>query len=119
MLYKEVKTTNVIKNIVMSDTVKKGELSCKLTSTELRKRKEEVIAVLKAKILEKHELTDGYKYRFEATDEMLDLLTDFLKSERACCNFFDFNLALKDKIVWLYITGPEGVKDFIKTELEF
>lgn len=102
----------------MLDTVKKREVSCKLTSPELRKRKEEVITVLRSKILETQELADGYKYKFEATDDMLDQLTAFLKSERACCDFFDFNLALSDKTVWLSITGPDGAKDFIKTELE-
>lgn len=103
----------------MLETEKKKEVSCKLTSPELRKRKEEVIAVLKSKVLEKQELADGYKYKFEATDDMLDQLTSFLKSERACCDFFDFNLALSDKIVWLSITGPDGAKDFIKTEMDF
>lgn len=102
----------------MLDTVKKRELSCKLTSPELRKGREEVIAVLKAKILETQELADGYKYIFDATDEMLDQLTTFLKSERPCCDFFDFRLAISDKIVWLSITGPDAAKDFIKTELE-
>lgn len=102
----------------MLETEKKKEVSCKLTSPELRKRKEEVIAVLKSKVLEKQELVDGYKYKFEATDDMLDQLTSFLKSERACCDFFDFNLALSDKIVWLSITGPDGAKDFIKTEMD-
>lgn len=115
---KETKTSSNIKSVVMLDTVKKRELSCKLTSPELRKRKEVVIAVLKVKVLETQELADGYKYKFDATDEMLDQLTAFLKSERACCDFFDFNLALSDKIVWLSISGPDGAKDFIKTELE-
>jgi len=68
----------------MLETEKKKEVSCKLTSPELRKRKEEVIAVIKTKILDKQELADGYKYKFEATDDMLDQLTAFLKSERAC-----------------------------------
>ncbi len=103
----------------MLETEKKKEVSCKLTSPELRKRKEEVIAVIKTKILDKQELADGYKYKFEATDDMLDQLTAFLKSERACCDFFDFNLSLSDKIVWLSITGPDGAKGFIKTEMDF
>lgn len=115
---KETKGSLNFKSVVMPDTMKMRELSCKLTSPELRKRKEEVIAVLKSKMQETQELANGYKYKFDATDEMLDQLTAFLKSERACCDFFDFNLALTDKIVWLSITGPDGVKDFIKTELE-
>ncbi|MBN8876825.1 MAG: hypothetical protein J0I32_04710 [Sphingobacteriales bacterium] len=116
---KETKSSTAIKPAVMLETEKKKEVSCKLTSPELRKRKEEVIAVIKTKILDKQELADGYKYKFEATDDMLDQLTAFLKSERACCDFFDFNLSLSDKIVWLSITGPDGAKGFIKTEMDF
>jgi hypothetical protein len=116
---KETKSFTAIKPAVMLETEKKKEVSCKLTSPELRKRKEEVIAVLKTKVLDKQELAEGYKYKFEATDNMLDQLTSFLKSERACCDFFDFNLALSDKIVWLSITGPDGAKEFIKTEMDF
>jgi hypothetical protein len=115
---KETKNSSNVKSVVMLDTVRKRELSCKLTSPELRKRKEEVISVLKSQVLETQELAGGYKYKFEATDEMLDQLTVFLKAERACCDFFDFNIALSDKIVWLSITGPDGAKNFIKTELE-
>ena len=103
----------------MPDTVRNREVTCKLTSPELRKRKEVVIAALKSKLLGKQELADGYKYKFDVTDEMLDQLTAFIKSERACCDFFDFTIALSDKIVWLSITGPAGTKDFIRNEIEF
>ncbi len=103
----------------LSNTGKSEAVSCRLTSPELRKRKEEVVAVLKAKVLQKQELPDGYKYKFEATDDMLDQLIQFIKSERLCCNFFYFNLAVSDKIVWVSITGPDGTKNFIESELEF
>jgi hypothetical protein len=94
-------------------------MACKLTSPELRKRKEEVIAQLKAKVLDKKELADGYSYKFNGTDEMLDSLTAFIKSERLCCDFFNFKLSVSaDSVAWLEILGPDGVKDFIRTELE-
>jgi hypothetical protein len=97
--------------------VKTSKLTCKLTSPELRIRKEQVIAALKSKILDSRELVDGYEYKFDASDDMLDQLTEFIKSERICCEFFDFGLNLKNNQVWLSITGPEGSKEFIKTEL--
>jgi len=94
-------------------------MTCKLTSPELRKRKEEVIAVLKTQILEKKDLTNGYAYKFNGTDETLDTLMDFIKSERKCCDFFDFKLVVaNDSFAWLEITGAEGAKQFIETELE-
>lgn len=97
----------------------KAFLSCKLTSQELRKRKEEVISKVKKQVLDKKELSDGYTYKFKGTDEMLDMLTAFVKSERQCCDFFNFTMKVNsDSFVWLDITGQEGVKEFIETELE-
>jgi hypothetical protein len=94
-------------------------MACKLTSPELRKRKEEVIAQLKARVLERVALPDGFSYRFASTDEILDALTDFIKSERQCCDFFNFNLRISnDTQIWLDIYGAEGTKDFIVKELE-
>jgi hypothetical protein len=94
-------------------------LTCKLTSPELRKRKEEIISNLKTKILEKKELPDGYAYKFNGNDEILDFLTAFIKSERMCCDFFNFKLLISNaSVVWLEISGAEGAKEFIKTELE-
>jgi hypothetical protein len=97
----------------------KNDLTCKLTTAEQRKRKEEVIARLKQQVLQKQELPDGYAYRFNGTDEMLDALTAFIKSERICCDFFDFKLSVSSRSeIWLEISGTEGVKEFIRAELE-
>ncbi|MBN8788110.1 MAG: hypothetical protein J0I84_13550 [Terrimonas sp.] len=94
-------------------------ITCKLTSPELRKRKEEVILELKQQIQEREELPDGFAYRFNGTDTILDSLTAFIKSERMCCDFFNFKLLVSnDSTVWLEISGADGTKEFIKTELE-
>ena len=99
---------------------KSSDLSCKLTTPELRRRKETVIASLKRQILQKKELKNGYAYKFTGSDKMVDELAEFIKTERACCDFFVFNLSFSgDKSeAWLQITGAKGAKEFIKTELE-
>lgn len=99
---------------------KGSEMSCKLTTPELRKRKETVLASLKKQVLEKKELPDGYAYKFTGTDNMVDALAEFIKTERACCDFFTFNLSISgdQSEAWLEIKGREGVKDFIQSELE-
>jgi hypothetical protein len=100
---------------VVGDT---NNVSCKLTSEELQKRKATVLATLKSKVLEKKELSDGYSFKFENTDEMIDLLTEFVKSERQCCDFFNFALHIKnDGSLWFDLTGPEGAKEMIGSEL--
>jgi hypothetical protein len=100
---------------------KKTELTCKLTTPELSKRKATVIAGLKKQLLQKKELINGYAYKFKGTDAVLDELASFIKTERACCDFFVYSISISgDKSeAWLSLTGPAGVKDFIKTELEF
>ncbi|HEV7622235.1 MAG TPA: hypothetical protein VGO09_10890 [Flavisolibacter sp.] len=99
---------------------KSTKFTCKLTTPELRKRKETVIESLKKQLLQKKELKNGYAYKFTGTDKMIDELTEFVKTERACCDFFVFNMSISgDKgEAWLEITGKSAAKDFIKSELE-
>src|SRR4030095_9323150 len=52
----------------MNNVNKHTDITCKLTSQELQKRKEEVIASLKIKVLDKKELKDGYSFKFEGTE---------------------------------------------------
>ncbi len=98
----------------------KSPLTCKLTSAEMQQRKTAVLALIQKNVLEKKELDDGYAFKFQGNDAMIDTLTAFIKTEKECCDFFTFNLAVRGNqdYVWLQLTGPEGVKDFIKTELE-
>ena len=43
---------------------KAGELSCKLTTPELQKRKATVLAGLKAQLIERKETPGGYAFKF-------------------------------------------------------
>jgi hypothetical protein len=63
---------------------------------------------------------NGFAYKFEGSDSMLDELVTFIKTERACCDFFSFKLSVSgdQSETWLEITGPAGAKDFIAKELE-
>jgi hypothetical protein len=103
----------------MTKTSKKNELTCELTTPELRERKATVIASLKKEMIGKKELKNGFAYKFAGTDTMVDELTTFVKTERACCGFFIFNLSISGNKseAWLEITGPKGTKEFIRTEL--
>ena len=92
---------------------------CKLTSAEFRERKATVVASLKKQILEKKELKNGFAYKFEGTDNTIDEITHFIKTERQCCGFFKFSMSIHgDSEMWLEITGPRGVKEVIANELE-
>jgi hypothetical protein len=95
-------------------------VACKLTTPELQKRKATVLESLRKKILEKKELPNGYAFKFNGSDKMIDELTEFAKKERQCCDFFAFNLKMTGDTgsVWFEITGGKEAKGFIKTELE-
>lgn len=96
-------------------------IACKLTSPELQKRKATIIAALQNQIIEKRELPDGYSFKFAGTDSILDQLTDFIKTERQCCEFFTFTIKISDEksFIRFDIAGPNGAKDFMEMELGF
>ena len=99
--------------------MKTKTVACKLTSLELQKYKTEVIALLKDNILKREELSDGYCYTFVGSDTILDQVLTFIKTERQCCSFLTFNLSIEDvqSSLILNITGPDGAKEFINTEM--
>lgn len=103
----------------MKATNQSNELSCKLSSKKLVKRKMTVLNNLKNQVLETKELDNGYAFRFPGSDDVLDQLNEFIKSERTCCDFFIYGLSISgDKSeAWLELTGPEGAKEFISEEL--
>jgi hypothetical protein len=98
---------------------KSGAMACKLTTPELQQRKATVIASLKQQMVDRKELSNGYAFKFAGTDQVVDELTEFIKTERECCDFFNFNLSVSgDKSeAWLQLTGAEGAKEFITAEL--
>ena len=99
---------------------KQGNLTCKLTTPELQKRKATVLTSLQKQILETKELENGYAFKFNGSDKTIDELTEFAKSERQCCDFFSFNISITGDTtsVWFEITGSKEAKEFIKTEME-
>jgi hypothetical protein len=94
------------------------QITCKLTTPELQKRKATVVAELKALVLERNELENGYSFKFEGTDQNLDQLTEFIKTEKMCCDFFTFQLTVEEGTAILHITGPTGAKEFLKEEID-
>lgn len=95
-------------------------LTCKLTTPELQRRKATILRGLREQLLEYHELPSGFAYRFSGSDSMIDELAAFIKTERECCPFLKFSLIIDGECTsaWLELTGPDGAKEFIRTELQ-
>jgi hypothetical protein len=84
-----------------------------LSKTE-RSRHDELGHRLLAAVQEKGELPAGYALRLPQGDLMA--AAEWVSYERKCCPFFTFALeqSADGGPVWLRITGPEGVKVFIR-----
>lgn len=95
------------------------QLTCKLSTPELRVRRSTVIADLKKLVKTKGTLTNGLTFSFSSEDEVLDKLIDFVKSERLCCDFLSFTLSVTDDKATLELTGPDGTREFLEHEIGF
>jgi hypothetical protein len=66
----------------------------------------------------RRELPDGYAFQMDTKQIDTGQLVEWIELERRCCPFFGFEVLWdrKNGPVWLHLTGPEGVKDFILGE---
>ena len=96
-----------------------NDLACKLTTPELRRRRESVIADLRSHIRNREETADGCIYTLPATADTIGQVTSFIETERQCCEFFSFRLSVPSgsSEIHLEISGPQGAKEFLKDEL--
>lgn len=88
-------------------------------TSEQRERQSVLKKRMQKETREVSEMPKGYAFRFDGNADNILMLAEFISLERLCCPFFDFELEVgADKdIVWLRLTGREGVKDFLKAEL--
>ena len=60
-------------------------------------------------------------FRFRIAQERMDLvaLAEWVRLERKCCPFFSFTIEIEGGAgsTWLTLSGPPGVKEFIRLEL--
>lgn len=95
--------------------------SCDMSALAPGER-ERHLAMMKAvfgAVQEIRELADGYAFRLPNDAEMLIQVSAFVAKERLCCPFFGFRIEIESESgpLWLSLTGREGVKPFIKTEI--
>ncbi len=68
---------------------------------------------------ERRELDNGYAFRLSPQKISLEEVAQWMELERICCPFFDLEVEAEpnDGPIWLRMTGPEGVKEFIRSEI--
>ena len=66
------------------------------------------------------ELENGYEFQFSPSNVSVEDLANWVVAESKCCPFFDFHIDLEEegRLLWLRLTGEEGVKEFIRSEFK-
>jgi hypothetical protein len=64
------------------------------------------------------ETPKGYEFQYSPSSVTLAELADWTMHEAKCCPFFDFHIDLEErgKLICLRLTGPDGIKPFIRSE---
>jgi hypothetical protein len=64
------------------------------------------------------ELPKGYEFQFSPEDISIADAAQWVVAEEKCCPFFDFHIDLEKQggLVCVGLTGPEGIKQFIRSE---
>jgi len=97
-----------------------SELTCNINGIPPRERARygRLVEALRHAIQERRELPDGSAFQMDTKQIDTGQLVEWIELERRCCPFFRFEVLWdrKNGPVWLHLTGPEGVKDFILGE---
>jgi len=87
-------------------------------TAEQRERKKEVGKILRSALIGIREIDQGFEFEYPADLETYRAAAEFVPLERACCPFFEFGIRLEPAggRLRVTLTGPEGVKGFIREE---
>ncbi len=96
-------------------------IACNLNALDMgqRRRHQSLTLQLCATAQEARELPDGYSFRIPSDEATIQMTAEWITLERRCCPFIAFGLEVGPEggPLWLNLTGREGVKPFLKTEL--
>jgi hypothetical protein len=96
-------------------------LACDLDaiSAGARPRYNELRGMLAAAAAGKRDLPDGVAIQISTERMALAHLAEWISLERKCCPFFTFKIEVAPNSgpVWVSLTGPAGVKEFLSQAL--
>lgn len=86
---------------------------------EQRQRHKALSVELRTAVQGMRELPDGYAFRLPSDEAMMQKTMEWVVMERRCCPFIAFALEIEREggPLWLKLSGREGVKPFLKLEL--
>jgi hypothetical protein len=88
---------------------------CTLTPAAVQTRREGLLADLVQRADVRHELPDGYRLQFAASDDILSGIARTVDAERQCCRFLRFTITVEPNggPFHLDLTGPQGTREFL------
>lgn len=96
-------------------------IACDMTAIPPEQRQSHLTTSknLFAKIQQIRELENGYEFRLADERGLMLELAEFISLEKLCCPFLNFMIEVEQEggPVWLRLTGREGVKAFIREEI--
>ncbi len=71
-------------------------------------------------VLERRELPSGYELRLDPAKVSIVDLARWVDGEQSCCPFLALAIEKEPRNgpLWLRLTGPAGVKDFLLAEMD-
>ena len=97
-------------------------VACDLRAFDVaqRERYDELVGVLRAAVLERRELPDGYAFVLPSDPAICTRAMEFAMLERRCCPFWTLRLELAPQggPLTLSLTGPEGAEELLAGFLE-
>lgn len=118
---KKIKSNQSSKAKMKTDSKEEPIFACRLDALDAsqRERHKSLWLQLQDGVREIKELKDGYGFRFSSSPSTVLLAAEWITLERLCCPFFNFALEIEgdNESAWLNITGREGVKEFLRLEM--
>ena len=101
--------------------MKESPIACDMSAIEAGRREQHMTTgkeVFRA-AAEIKELPDGYAFRLSGEPDLLVKAAEFISLEKLCCPFLRFVIEVEAEggPVWLLLVGREGVKAFIREEV--
>lgn len=95
--------------------MKELPIACTLSATERRRRREALLPGLLASAVERLSIPNGYRWRFEAGEDLLADIASVIDAERRCCRFLHFVVTAEPDTgpISLEVTGPPGTRGFL------
>lgn len=90
-------------------------IACSLGPDALRARRDDLLGGLVRRAIDRIDIPNGYRVRFDDAAGILTEIAGVMEAERQCCRFLSFRLTAEpdNGPICLEFSGPSGTKEFL------